>query len=83
MRRVIRIDYRFSEGGKVYEGIGVSVGETIEDTTTENENRLSAVCHALGIITDEFMGRYGYPFDWTDADWRKAGFEFEFCEESR
>jgi hypothetical protein len=82
MRRVIRIDYRFKYAGRVYEGRGVSVGETIEDTTPENENRLSAACHALGVECDDAIFGNG-AWGWYDDDWKRAGFEFEYCEESQ
>lgn len=81
MRRVIRIDYRFTHNGYINEGQCVPVGETIEETTPENENRLSAVCFAFNWSVDDFLCQKGEPWDWTDHEWEVAGFEFEYLQE--
>ena len=84
MARIIRIDYEFEHnGGKTYRAFGVIIGETIESKPqTMNTIKSSAVCHAFDIDADEFMARYGEPWEWTRRDWERTGFKFTMAQEA-
>jgi len=81
MGRTIRIDYGFTFEGKEHYGNQVLAGDTIYGKTPENENRMSAIYDALDIDVVDFLERWGEPFAWTEENWKKAGFNFEYCNE--
>ncbi len=71
-RRVIRIRYAVTINGKKYSSPGFDAGETImQSADNEEGNRISAVCHALGIDAEEY----------TREAWELALVKFDYCEE--
>ena len=81
MGRAIRIDYRFTLEGKVYSRNQALVGDTIFDSTPVSELRAAAIHDALDIDASDFLNRWGEPWTLSEEDWKKAGFDFEYCEE--
>lgn len=70
---IMYLDYEFEKDGKVYRGVGVDIGETIdlESEAKDTEGlKISAICHEFDLTIDEFE----------EQNINVNDFKFNYCE---
>lgn len=69
---IMRLDYEFEFQGKLYSGVGVDIGDTIDLEAEAQEVELlkiSAICHEFDLTVDEFVEKYNL-----------GDFKFNYCD---